>query len=97
AAYRAGLRTIILPERNRKDLIEVPKKVQSEMTIHHVTHMDQVLELALLPAEAADAEAPRPPRTKKPAAAKGSKPRKAPVKPTVDQPPLSSAPKRQLQ
>jgi ATP-dependent Lon protease len=89
AAYRAGVRTVILPERNRKDVIEVPKKVQSEMTIHYVTHMDQVLDLALLPAESAPAETPR---AKKPAAPKEKKPRKAPAKPTTDQPLISSAP-----
>ncbi len=89
AAYRAGVRAIILPERNRKDVIEVPKKVQSEMTLHYVTHMDQVLELVLLPAEAAAAETPH---AKKPAAAKERKPRKVPAKPTPDQPSLSSAP-----
>ncbi|MBE0695301.1 MAG: AAA family ATPase, partial [Anaerolineaceae bacterium] len=47
AAHRAGLRTIILPERNQKDLVDVPKKVLSDLKIVPVTHMDQVLEIAL--------------------------------------------------
>jgi ATP-dependent Lon protease len=47
AAHRSGLKTIILPERNKKDLVDVPKKVLSELTIVPVTHMDQVIEVAL--------------------------------------------------
>jgi ATP-dependent Lon protease len=92
AAYRAGIRAVILPERNRKDMIEVPKKVQAEMTIHFVSHMDQVIELALLPAETSDAQPPRAPRAKKPAAARSPRTRKVPAKPTPDQPTVSSAP-----
>ncbi len=93
AAYRAGIRTVILPERNRKDVTEVPKKVQAEVTIHYVTLMDQVLELALLPAEAAPkSDKPRTPRTKKPAAKKPSSTRRAPAKPTPDLPSITSAP-----
>jgi ATP-dependent Lon protease len=93
AAYRAGIRTVILPERNRKDVTEVPKKVQAEVTIHYVTLMDQVLELALLPAEAAPkSDKPRTPRTKKPSAKKPPSTRRTPTKPTPDQPPITSAP-----
>lgn len=93
AAYRAGIRMVILPERNRKDVTEVPKKVQAEVTIHYVTLMDQVLELALLPAEAAPkSDKPRTPRTKKPAAKKPTNTRRTPAKPTPDQPPITSAP-----
>ncbi|MHB8193593.1 MAG: endopeptidase La [Bellilinea sp.] len=47
AAHRAGLKTIILPERNMKDLVDIPKKVRQDLKIVPVTHMDQVLELAL--------------------------------------------------
>lgn len=93
AAHRAGIRDVILPERNRKDVTEVPKKVQAEVTIHYVTLMDQVLELALLPAEVAPkSDKPRTPRTKKPAAKKPSSTRRTPAKPTPDQPPITSAP-----
>ena len=49
AAYRAGLRTILLPKRNMKDLVDVPKRARSEMTIIPVEHIDQVLEIALAP------------------------------------------------
>ncbi len=50
AAHRAGLKTVILPERNQKDLVDVPKKVLSDLKIVPVIHMDQVLEIALYPA-----------------------------------------------
>ncbi len=50
AAHRSGLKTVVLPRRNQKDLIDVPKKVRHELEIAFVDHMDQVLEIALLPA-----------------------------------------------
>jgi ATP-dependent Lon protease len=50
AAHRAGLKTVILPKRNMKDLVDIPRRARSELKIHSVEHMDQVLEIALLPA-----------------------------------------------
>ena len=47
AAHRVGLKTVILPERNQKDLVDVPKKVLADLKIVPVTHMDQVLDIAL--------------------------------------------------
>ena len=47
AAHRAGLKTVILPRRNQKDLIDVPKRARAELNIVPVEHMDQVLEIAL--------------------------------------------------
>ncbi len=49
AAHRAGLKTVLLPERNLKDLVDVPRKVLSDLKIIPVNHMDQVLEVALHP------------------------------------------------
>jgi ATP-dependent Lon protease len=49
AAHRAGIKTILIPERNLKDLVDVPKKVKEDLNIQPVTHMDQVLDLALYP------------------------------------------------
>jgi ATP-dependent Lon protease len=49
AAHRAGLNTVILPERNKKDLVDVPRKVLGDLKIILVTHMDQVLDVALYP------------------------------------------------
>ena len=50
AAYRAGLREIILPKQNEKDLREVPQEVRDKMVFTFVNTMDEVLRLALLPA-----------------------------------------------
>jgi ATP-dependent Lon protease len=47
AAHRAGLKTVILPEKNLKDLVDLPKAVRSDLKIVPVKHMDQVLEVAL--------------------------------------------------
>jgi len=47
AAHRSGITTIILPERNKKDLPDIPESVRSVLTIHFVSRMEQVLELAL--------------------------------------------------
>jgi ATP-dependent Lon protease len=48
AAYRAGLKTVILPKQNLKDLVEVPKRVKKEMKIIPVEQMGQVLRIALM-------------------------------------------------
>ena len=50
AAHAAGLTDVILPERNRQDLTDVPAHVREEMTFHPVMSLDEVLELALEPA-----------------------------------------------
>ncbi|HLF26999.1 MAG TPA: endopeptidase La [Anaerolineae bacterium] len=47
AAHRAGLKTVIVPKKNQKDLIEIPKKVQRDLKFHFVESMDEVLALAL--------------------------------------------------
>lgn len=47
AAHRAGIQTVILPEKNRKDLEEVPEKVRKEMSFHFVRRMEEVARLAL--------------------------------------------------
>src|SRR5437867_1269160 len=48
AAHRAGIRTVLLPKRNAKNLIEdVPVRVRDEMTIHLVDSVPDVLRLAL--------------------------------------------------
>jgi ATP-dependent Lon protease len=50
AAHAAGLTTVILPERNRGDLDDVPADVREVMSFHPVMSIDEVLELALEPA-----------------------------------------------
>jgi ATP-dependent Lon protease len=48
AAHRAGIRTVLLPKRNEKNLVEdVPRAVRDEMTIHLVDSVPDVLRLAL--------------------------------------------------
>ncbi len=47
AAHRSGLKTILLPEKNEKDLVEVPKKVRDDLNIRFVKHMDEVIKIAL--------------------------------------------------
>ena len=47
AAHRAGVKTIILPKWNKKDLEEIPAKVQREIAFHFVDEMREVLRLAL--------------------------------------------------
>ena len=47
AAHRAGIKRIIVPERNRADLEEVPKEVVDELQFFFVGRMEQVLEAAL--------------------------------------------------
>jgi ATP-dependent Lon protease len=47
AAHRAGLKTVLLPEKNLKDLVDLPKTAKSELKIVPIKHMDDVLALAL--------------------------------------------------
>jgi ATP-dependent Lon protease len=49
AAHRAGLKTVLIPQRNMKDLVDVPHKVLDVLKIVPVIHMDEVLHLALHP------------------------------------------------
>jgi ATP-dependent Lon protease len=47
AAHRLGLHTVILPKDNEKDLADIPMEIRSQMSIHFVESMDEVLQLAL--------------------------------------------------
>ena len=63
AAHRAGIKTFILPEKNRKDLVDIPKEVLDAIDIKPVSTIDEVLKLALLPGPSvtpAQIEAARP-------------------------------------
>lgn len=48
AAHRSGLKTVILPTKNEKDLIDVPEAILKELKIVLVDHMDQVLNTAII-------------------------------------------------
>ncbi|MGQ9833787.1 MAG: endopeptidase La [Candidatus Villigracilaceae bacterium] len=60
AAHRAGIKTVLLPEKNLKDLVDVPRTVRTELKIVPVKHMDEVIELAIAPEAIVD-----PPRPKR--------------------------------
>ncbi|NOY68370.1 MAG: endopeptidase La [Deltaproteobacteria bacterium] len=47
AAHRAGIRTIILPESNEKDLEDLPENVREQMTFHFAANMRNVIRIAL--------------------------------------------------
>jgi ATP-dependent Lon protease len=50
AAHAAGLTDVVLPERNRGDLDDVPADVREQLTFHPVMSLDEVFEQALEPA-----------------------------------------------
>ncbi|HSB67298.1 MAG TPA: endopeptidase La [Anaerolineales bacterium] len=66
SAHRSGLKTVILPKRNAKDLIDVPKRARNELQLVLVDHIDQVLDVALKPAKPGNSHhrTPRKSKTK---------------------------------
>ena len=65
AAGRGGMRTVLIPKDNQKDLAEIPKEITAGLTVHAVAHMDEVLGYALLapselPCDALYADSPLP-------------------------------------
>ena len=64
AAYRAQLKSVLVPARNAKDVVDIPRQAKSALQLQYISHMDQVLEIALCPAEK---KTGTPKRTKKPA------------------------------
>lgn len=49
AAKRAGLKKVILPERNRKDLEDVPANVREGLEFHFIKRIDEIIEVTLVP------------------------------------------------
>ena len=73
AAQAAGIRSVVLPKLNRRDLIEIPATAHKGLTLHTVESMDDVLNRVLLPL--------RPALVSKSAAAKpAAEPPKRPAK-----------------
>ena len=76
AAHRGGIKTVLIPEENAKDLQEIPENVKNHLDIVPVKWIDQVLELALeaMPQPLPDEESPPKvdPSKAEPAAAAGS-------------------------
>ena len=60
AAHRGGIATVIIPEENSKDLVEIPKNIKEKLNIIPVKWIDQVLEIAL---EKMPKMAPKEPET----------------------------------
>jgi ATP-dependent Lon protease len=72
AAYRAGLRHVIMPAANEKDLRDIPDEVREKMAFTFVSSMDEIVHLMLLSKSApvlADSAPKRGPRKKPPMAA----------------------------
>jgi ATP-dependent Lon protease len=61
AAHRNRMTTVLIPRRNQKDLVDVPRDVQRELKILMVDRMDEILSSALLPGPE---RAPKPKRTR---------------------------------
>jgi len=103
AAHLAGVKTVLIPKRNEKDLAEVPEEVRNELRLVPVETMDQVLAEALIdaPRPASRIKAERAARQQRitPRAARGKRrprPEPKPAVPTtpeipVEQPPAGSA------
>jgi ATP-dependent Lon protease len=47
AAHRGGIKTVLIPQQNMKDLVEIPDNVKNHLDIHPVKWIDEVLEIAL--------------------------------------------------
>ncbi len=56
AAHRAGLKMLIIPKKNEKDLVEIPRRVRRELELVLVEHMDEVLQIALCEPKEEDQE-----------------------------------------
>ena len=63
AAHRMRLKTVLIPRRNQKDLVDIPRDVQRQLKIILVERMEEVLPHALLDAPPPP---PKPKRTRKP-------------------------------
>ena len=48
AAHRAGIKEVIIPKENEKDLVDMPKKIIEDIKITPVEHADQVIKIALI-------------------------------------------------
>jgi ATP-dependent Lon protease len=69
AAHRGGITTVIIPEENKKDLVDIPKNVTETLEIHAVRWIDEVLDIALerplTPVQKTDPERPKSADTKR--------------------------------
>ena len=47
AAHRGGIKTVVIPKDNERDLEEIPDNVKADLSIHPVQWIDEVLDIAL--------------------------------------------------
>ena len=47
AAHRAGIKEVLIPKENEKDLVDMPKKILDDIKITPIEHADQVIKIAL--------------------------------------------------
>jgi ATP-dependent Lon protease len=66
AARQAGITTILLPERNRPDVREIPEEARAELTIEFIEDVRHAIEKVLLPASASTDEQEAPPEVTTP-------------------------------
>ena len=80
AAHRMHMKTVLIPKRNQKDLVDVPREVQRELNLVLVDRMDEILARALLEAAPVPKLKPRKPRaSRKKAAETPAVPAEAPT------------------
>ena len=60
AARSAGARVVLLPARNERDLVEVPEELRRDLKFVFVSHVKEVLDIALAPLRAAPVKSPPP-------------------------------------
>ncbi len=74
AAHRGNITTVVIPEENAKDLVEIPKNIKDKLNILPVKWIDQVLEIALqhMPTPSGDADTPADKEAAKPSEEAGS-------------------------
>ena len=53
AAHRGGIKTVLIPDENQKDLVEIPDNIKGNLEIKPVKWIDEVLQVALTPSAAA--------------------------------------------
>ena len=58
AAHRAGLKKVILPKENEKDLEEIPEEIREKLQFVPIDNVDQVLEMVLEPGTRRDSAGP---------------------------------------
>jgi ATP-dependent Lon protease len=67
AAHRAGIKEIIIPKRNEKDLVEIPDEIRADLKFHFIQNVEEALDIAFVtPPVAKKIEVPPPSRPSEP-------------------------------